>query len=159
MSQVAFEAIQAKRDQVVAHVAELDKLIESFKATPPVRISLDMNVPLQPGEMYVGLILHKGLREGHHIILLPDDHDASNWPDAKKWAASIGGDLPSRPEQALLFADFRSEFKKEAYWSNTAYEHASGYAWYQYFYFGNQGLCNVGLKLRARAVRRLVFSL
>lgn len=159
MTQATIEAIQAKRDEVVGHVAELDKLIESFKSAPPVRISLDMNVPLQTGEMYVGLILHKGLREGHHIILLPGDHDASNWADAKKWAASIGGDLPSRPEQALLFADFRDEFKKEAYWSNTAYEHASGYAWCQYFGYGYQLSNDVNDNLRARAVRRLVFSL
>jgi hypothetical protein len=159
MTQATLEAIQAKRDEVIGHVAELDKLIESFKTAPPVRISLDMNVPLQPGEMYAGLILHKGLREGHHIILLPGDHDASNWADAKKWAASIGGDLPSRPEQALLFADFRDEFKKEAYWSNTAYEHASGYAWFQSFNGGTQNFSHVNNYRRARAVRRLVFSL
>ena len=104
------------------------------------------------GEIYVGLI---GDQHGnaYHLILLPGDDGERNWKDSKAWASSIGGDLPSRVEQAMLWANCRSEFKRDWYWSNEA--EGSGWAWYQDFYDGTQDYGGQGIRLRARAVRRL----
>ncbi|HDR8944290.1 TPA: DUF1566 domain-containing protein [Burkholderia vietnamiensis] len=103
------------------------------------------------GEVYVGLI---GDQKGnaYHLILLPGDEGERNWKDAKEWSASIGGDLPSRVEQAMLWANCRSEFKRDWYWSNEA--EGSGWAWSQDFGTGGQGYSHQGIELRARAVRR-----
>jgi hypothetical protein len=73
-----------------------------------------------------------------------------------EWAASIGGDLPDRVEQALLYKHLPDQFKKEWYWSNTQHSDYSDYAWYQYFLNGDQYGLRKGSKLRARAVRRSV---
>ena len=102
------------------------------------------------GERYIGAIVDaQGTTT--HIILLPGSTKA-DWKSAMKWAASIGGDLPNRVEQALLFATAKDEFKAAAYWSNVS---ESGWAWYQYFDIGTQ-ITSLKLNgLRARAVRRL----
>ncbi|CDN60014.1 hypothetical protein I35_1491 [Burkholderia cenocepacia H111] len=104
------------------------------------------------GEVYVGLI---GDQKGnaYHLILLPGDDGERNWKDSKEWAASIGGDLPSRLEQAMLWANCRSEFKRDWYWSNEP--DGTGWAWSQYFTNGDQVNNGQLIRLRARAVRRL----
>jgi len=110
---------------------------------------------LQQGEIYVGAIIKKD-GTGHHIILLPGDKDAGNWQDAMDWAKDTGGDLPNRVEQSLLFADHKEEFKKDWYWSNATHTNNSEWAWYQYFYYGDQyDDRKSSLNCRARAVRRL----
>jgi len=106
-------------------------------------------------EIYIGAIINaKG--EGHHVFLLPGDHEA-NWVDSLEWSKSIGGDLPTRVEQALLFADFKNEFEERAYWSNEQHAAYSGCAWYQDFNYGYQDLNRKDGKLRARSVRRSKF--
>ncbi len=93
--------------------------------------------PLAEGEIYVGAI---GDANGdfYHVILLPGDNDDASWKAQMEWAKSIGGDLPSRVEQAMLWANFRDQFKKDWYWSNEIHHSASGWAWFQYFYYGYQ---------------------
>ena len=109
---------------------------------------------LAEGERYIGAIVDaEGVAT--HIILLPGDNDGANWEAQKAWAESIGGDLPSRVEQALLFATANDEFADEAYWSNQAHASADS-GWCQYFTYGLQDYYGLGLKLRARAVRRLI---
>jgi len=107
---------------------------------------------LNPGEIYVGRI------DDQHIILLPGDKDYANWQDALDWAKSIGGDLPNRIEQSMLWANHRDQFQEDWYWSNET-EQNPAYAWYQNFRNGDQfstfkddNLC------RARAVRRLIIE-
>lgn len=104
------------------------------------------------GEVYVGMI---GDPQGnaYHLILLPGDDGERNWKDSKEWAASIGGDLPSRVEQAMLWANCRGEFKRDWYWSNEA--EGSGWAWFQRFDYGGQDPYVQYSRFRARAVRRL----
>ena len=74
-------------------------------------------------------------------------------------ASKQGGDsvasLPTRREQALLYANLKEEFEDRAYWSCEAHESESGWAWYQYFSDGYQHYDGRGRELRARAVRRL----
>ncbi|CAB3730438.1 DUF1566 domain-containing protein [Paraburkholderia rhynchosiae] len=112
--------------------------------------------PLSEGEVYVGSIGDKN-GDVQHIVLLPGDNERASWSDQLAWAKSIGGDLPTRVEQAMLFANFRDQFQQAAYWSNTpdADPDYDGWAWYQDFYYGGQISSHKGHALRARAVRRL----
>ena len=109
---------------------------------------------LAEGETYVGCI---GDAAGnlHHVILLPGDNDDATHESQLEWAKSIGGDLPTRIEQAMLWANHRDQFKKDWYWSCEAHESAPGWVWYQYFFNGNQLSYHKGNDLRARAVRRV----
>ena len=109
---------------------------------------------LAEGERYIGgTIAADGTVT--HVILLPGDIKA-NWQKSGEWAASIGGTLPTRVEQALLFATARDAFKQDAYWSCQEEEPESGWAWFQNFTYGGQYDYRKGTELRARAVRRLV---
>jgi hypothetical protein len=110
---------------------------------------------LNEGEIYVGAIIAPD-GTGHHVILLDGDHDDSDWDASMAWAKSIGGDLPDRVEQALLFKHLADRFKQSWYWSNTQHSGTSDSAWYQYFNYGNQGYSSKYYELRARAVRRSV---
>jgi len=111
---------------------------------------------LNEGERYIGAIVSA---EGivTQIILLPGTTKA-DWPAAKNWAASLGGDLPTRVEQALLFATAQEEFEPTYYWSNEQHASYSDYAWYQNFDNGYQSTDDTYNKLRARAVRRLIIQ-
>ncbi|WNC90913.1 DUF1566 domain-containing protein [Paraburkholderia sp. FT54] len=112
--------------------------------------------PLAEGEVYVGAIGDKN-GDFHHVILLPSDNDGATFEAQLEWAKNIGGDLPNRIEQAMLFANFRDQFQKDAYWSNTPDTDPgySGWAWFQHFLNGNQFISPKYHELRARAVRRL----
>lgn len=119
-----------------------------------------MNKPvLKEGEIYVGAIIGaKGY--GHHVILLPEHpKERMAWQEAMDWAKSVGGDLPDRIEQALLFDQKKVEFFEAGYWSNTAHADYTYSAWYQYFDSGSQTYIHKLHSLRARAVRRVQFTL
>ena len=109
---------------------------------------------LAEGETYVGAI---GDAAGnlHHVILLPGDSDEATWKAQMEWAKSIGGDLPTRIEQAMLWANHRDQFKKDWYWSNEQHHTESGWAWCQYFGSGTQTITRKDIDLRARTVRRV----
>ena len=109
--------------------------------------------PLAEGEIYIGAIGNaKG--ENYHLILLPGDNDDATWQEHLDWAKSIGGDLPNRIEQAMLWANFRDQFQKDWYWSNETHHTEAGWAWFQYFDDGGQLYGIRDCELRARAVRR-----
>ena len=117
-----------------------------------------MKLPeLNPGEIYAGAI---GDTAGnlHHVILLPGDNDDAGWQHQKEWAGSVGGELPTRLEQALLWQNCREHFKQDWYWSSEEHVSDAGWAWYQYFYDGGQHVDYQSLKNRARAVRRLILE-
>jgi len=110
---------------------------------------------LADGERYLcGVIDEDGTIT--HTILLPGDADPAPWAKQMEWAKSIGGDLPNRIEQAMLWANHRDQFQKDFYWSNEIHHAESGWAWFQLFFTGRQGLSHKDYELRARAVRRLV---
>jgi hypothetical protein len=110
--------------------------------------------PLAEGETYIGSI---GDATGnvHHVILLPGDNDDAEWDAQMEWAKSIGGDLPNRTEQAMLWANHRDQFQKDWYWSNEVHHKNDAYAWCQNFTYGLQYRDDRRNSLRARAVRRL----
>ena len=119
---------------------------------------MKLNIPeLADGEIYIGAI-GDALGNLHHVILLPGDNDDATHEAQIEWAKSIGGDLPSRIEQAMLWANHRDLFQKDWYWSNETHHSESGWAWYQGFDYGSQSGSHKGDELRARAVRRLVIE-
>ena len=113
--------------------------------------------PLNEGETYIDLI---GSAEGeaYHLILLPGDNDDATHQDQMDWAKSIGGDLPDRVEQVMLFKHFKAEFQDDWYWSNETHHSESSWAWGQHFTDGLQYDGHKGDELRARAVRRVVIT-
>ncbi|MBV7459818.1 MULTISPECIES: DUF1566 domain-containing protein [unclassified Acidovorax] len=114
-------------------------------------------IELAPGERYSGAVLDKTGQVLHHLILLPTRPDVrKNWDDAKAWATSVGGDLPSPQEQALLFANCRDALPKTWCWSNKEHEEDASYAWDCYFYDGDQYYDRKSYGGSAVAVRRLI---
>lgn len=149
MTTVTIEAVVAKQ-------AELAKMIEALQSTATLSYGIPESlIELKPGERYAGIVLAEDGEPAHHLILLPGDADDLNWENAKKWAAEQGGELPTRQEQALLYANLKSEFKPNWYWSPQAHETEDSWAWCQDFDYGNQTRIPKDFELRARAVRRV----
>jgi len=110
---------------------------------------------LAQGEIYAGIILNSDGAPSYHLILLPGDNDDANWADQTEWAKSINGELPTRAEQSLLFANCKQHFQKNWYWSGETVSSEPGWAWYQTFSYGGLHYGHKEYELRARAVRRL----
>jgi hypothetical protein len=110
--------------------------------------------PMETGT-FVGLTTRP---DGTHcaVVLLPSEAEKLRWPDAVKWAEEQGGELPSRPVAALLFANAKDQFKQAWYW--TGEEDGSSCAWNQRFNYGYQFNDDKSAQLRARAVRRFPLS-
>lgn len=109
---------------------------------------------LNDGETYIGLIGDAN-GEAYHLVLLPGDNDDDTHQAQLEWAKSIGGDLPNRIEQSMLWANHRDQFKEDWYWSNELHHNDSSWAWFQKFTSGHQDDHFQTTELRARAVRRL----
>lgn len=107
---------------------------------------------VQEGEIYAGILIKDGA-PNHHLILLPGEVEQVTWDQAAEWAASIGGKLPTRKEQALLFANAAEGFEPRCYWSGE--QHLRNLAWTQDFGYGDQDSDGKCLETRARAVRRV----
>ena len=107
---------------------------------------------LKSGEEYAGLILGKDGPKDYHLILLPDQANDVNWAAAMAWAKTVGGELPTRREQSLLFANLKDRFEPRLYWSSEKY---ASYAWGQTFGSGTQYHGYEDDEFRARAVRRI----
>lgn len=141
-------------EEIKAAQVKLNELIAAYEAQAATTYGVpEALIALKPGERYAGLLLDEKGEPSHHLILLPGDADDINWTAAQAWAKEQGGELPTRREQSLLFANLKSEFQAAWYWSNEAYSTAS--AWCQDFDFGSQNVSIQGDELRARAVRRL----
>lgn len=110
---------------------------------------------LQEGEHYAGIILGKGDQPDHHLVLLPGEAEEVSWSLAREWAIGAGGDLPTRRELALLYANLREEFQRMWYWSNEPQEPRSHLVWGQNFTSGIQTMYGRPFRGRARAIRRL----
>jgi len=145
-------------ESIKAAHAELGGRIAALEAQAVTEFLLpETEIQLHAGEHYAGIILNADGTPSHHLILLPGDAEDLTWKAATAWAQSEGGDLPTRPEQALLYANLKDHFQPRAYWS--AAQHADPRcAWCQFFYGGNQRYFSVSAELRARAVRRLIID-
>lgn len=91
----------------------------ALSALPPIGAALDAG-------KFVGLTTRK---DGVHCaaVLLPDVATAINWDNAKTWAQSQGGELPSRPVAALLFANVKDQLSPRWHW--TSDEDDASFAW------------------------------
>jgi len=76
--------------------------------------------------------------DGTHcaVVLLPGKGHDLSWSDAKAWATEQGGELPSRPVAALLFANAKDQLRQEWHW--TADEDGASSAWDCNFDYGLQ---------------------
>lgn len=110
---------------------------------------------LAKGERYAGILLDDKGKPSHHLVLLAGERSGFKWDEAVKWAKDQGGELPTRKEQALLFANAAGEFERDWYWSSEQDADAAASAWYQTFTNGTQHWRLKATKLRARAVRRV----
>lgn len=147
--QEKFQAFEWLRNVAVSTDANANyagtMLDEVARLAPPM---------LADGEVYAGILLQDG-KPAHHLVLLPGDAAPLTWKKAVTWAEKQGGTLPTRKEQALLFANAADAFQREWYWSAEQYAGAEGYAWGQGFGYGGQYYYGIYGKLRARAVRRV----
>jgi len=94
---------------------------------PPIGKSLD-------GGTFAGLTTKP---DGTHcaVVLLPGNATDLTWKKAKTWAEEQGGELPSRPVAALLFANVKASLQPRWHWTSEEYD--ASFAWL--CYFGNGG--------------------
>lgn len=111
---------------------------------------------IESHEFNAGLIMHVDGTPSHWLILNTAEHaQEASHSDQMAWAQGLGLDLPTRNEQSLLFANAKQFFDRDWYWSNQRHDDSAEWAWFQRFNNGYQGFSNKGVKLRARAVRRI----
>lgn len=105
------------------------------------------------GGIYAGIIRGVAGAPDQHLVLLPGEGVNVDWEAAGAGAISVGGELPTRAEQALLFANLKDQFKPSWYWS--CEQAGPSTAWNQHFSYGYQLNDGRSYEGRARAVRRL----
>ncbi|WP_104656565.1 DUF1566 domain-containing protein [Ralstonia insidiosa] len=148
---ITLEAIKAEHTKISEMIATFEKQAAAEYCIEAVTI------PLAPGERVAGPVLNDDGTLSHYLIKLPGEADDIDWKDAGAWAQKRGGSLPTRQEQALLYANLKAEFQPAAYWSDQAHEKDSACAWFQDFTLG-QGYGPKSAALRAVAVRRFIPS-
>lgn len=91
--------------------------------------------------------------DGTHcaVVLLPDNGTDLTWAKAKTWAKKQGGELPSRPVAALLFANVKANLKPKWHWTSEEYD--ASYAWHCHFNYGYQSNRRKSFEGSAVAVR------
>ena len=91
--------------------------------------------------------------DGTHcaVVLLPDNGTDLTWAKAKTWAKKQGGELPSRPVAALLFANIKASLQPKWHWTSEEYD--ASYVWLCNFGYGPQTYSYKSFKGSAVAVR------
>ena len=153
MSAITLEAVKARQ----AELAEMIEQLTAAAATKPTWLFLpEVEIELQPGERYVGPVLDADSKVEHHLVLMPQRPDEKlNWQAAMEWAESIGGAIPTRQEQALLYANCKPHLAPVWHWSSETYEDDASHAWYCNFGHGYQYGSHKGYEGGAVAVRRV----
>lgn len=118
----------------------------------------DLIALLGEGELYAGVILGKEGKRDHHLVLLPGEAEEVSWAAARDWAVSAGGELPTRRELSLLYANQKEHFQRVWYWSCEPQEPRAQLVWGQNFTSGIQTMYGRPFRGRARAVRRLLID-
>jgi hypothetical protein len=148
MSDITLEAAEAKLTELTELIAKLR--MQSMAITLP-----EKTIVLQPGERYAGAVLDADGKVSHHLVLLAAKPEGElSWQAAMNWAKSVGGELPTRQEQSLLFANCKTQFDARWYWSSEVYESDASCAWFCSFRYGNQDSLHKSYEGCARAVRR-----
>ena len=105
------------------------------------------------GGTYAGISRGVEGAPDQHLVLLPGEAVDVDWEAAGAFAASIGGELPTRAEQALLYANLKDQFQPRWHWSGE--QAGPSTAWVQNFNDGGQYNFHRSYEGSARAVRRL----
>jgi len=151
MSQVTLEAVQAKQTELAAMIQQLQKQVVS---TTLIEIE-DCTIELDPSERYAGAVLDDEGQHKHHLVMMAQRHtDKLNWQAAMDWATSIGGALPTRQEQALLYANCKPHLQPVWHWSCETHADEASYAWHCDFDYGYQSGVHKSYEGSAVAVRR-----
>lgn len=153
MSEITLEAIEAKQN-------ELADLIAKFKAVPAAGPVLhrfgEVEIELHPGEHYAGMVLDQEGKLVHHLVLMAATPGKKlEWQEAMDWAQAVGGELPTRQEQALLYANCKPHLKPEWHWSSETHADDASIAWGCDFFNGCQDLIRKSYDGCAVAVRRI----
>ena len=152
MPPITLEAIQAKQ-------TELSQLIAKFKEQPVQTTLLqfqEVSIELHPGEHYAGQVLDESGHLLHHLVLMAQrPTDKLNWQAAMDWAQRVGGALPNRQEQSLLFANCKPHLQSDWHWSSETYEDDASYAWNCYFTDGDINLSRKSFEGGVVSVRRV----
>ena len=85
------------------------------------------------------------------VVLLPGAGTDLTWTKAKAWAKKQGGELPSRPVAALLFANVKTLLRPRWHWLQET--EGASFAWYCYFRNGVQDGFHKSYEGSAVAVR------
>ena len=151
MTYITLDAIKALN----VALADLISLFESqTKIIQTVNIP-EVNIDLRNDEHYAGAVFDGNGNPTHHLILLPSEATSITWPDALTWAEQAGGALPTRQEQALLYANLKPHFKGAWYWSSEQHASNKDRAWRQHFDDCYQDDGHKDEKSYARAIRRV----
>lgn len=131
---ITLEEIQAKQNELAA-------MIEQFEAAQSKERQIELPggvLTLQEGERYAGIVLDEAGNFRHHLILLPGVIKDVNWETAVKWANKRGGELPTRQEWALMFANCKTHVQPRWYWTGETHEDDASLAWDCFFDTGHQ---------------------
>ena len=92
----------------------------------------------------------------HHLVLMSARPDTKlEWQPAMDWAAAAGGELPTRQEQALLFANCKPHLEPEWHWSCETHKENASSAWICGISSGYQSSSHESCAGGAVAVRRV----
>lgn len=110
-----------------------------------------LGAPLDTG-IFAGLTTKK---DGTHcaVVLLPEQGVKLTWKKAIEWAEQQGGELPSRPVAALLFANAKASLRPLWHWTSEEELDDASFAWYCYFGYGSQSSNHKSFEGSAVAVR------
>ena len=105
------------------------------------------------GGIFAGITLHED--KLYALVLLSEDGEPMEWPDALEFAAKRDGVLPSRIDMIVLYKNLPVQFKKAWYWTSEEHPANADFAFVQGFGNGSQSSGHKGNGYRARAVRRV----
>ena len=153
MTAITLEQIQAKQTELASMIAQL---LATPKQTPTTIEIVEDSIDLAPGEHYAGAILDANGQHMHHLVLMAAQPSKDlAWSAALEWAEQAGGALPTRQEQALLFANCKPHLQPRWHWSCEEHESEASYAWICYFGYGSQDFSHKSYEGGAVAVRRV----
>lgn len=128
----------------------------STTTQPTIRLSdlPAIGKPLDGGH-FAGITTNS---KGQHyaVALLPEQGSDLTHAKAKAWAKKLGGELPTRPVAAMLFANLKKLLREEWHW--TADTQGASYAWGCTFSYGYQFDDHKSLEGSAVAVRLIPIS-
>ena len=152
MQPITLEAITAKQ-------TELNEMIQRLQAQAVSATMIEIEgttLTLQPGEHYAGAVLDENGNHKHHLVLMAQRPVGKlAWQFAMDWATRVDGALPTRQEQALLFANCKPHLEPVWHWSSETHDEDASSAWGCHFYVGDQYDNHKSYGGSAVAVRRV----